>query len=93
MAEPTQADIDLFNSEVQRYIDGQKALGITISRDDAVVQFGNLLANQAKDPEGTHEATHPEDRIDALETKVTNLEARVATLEDVQGGTVVGPGA
>jgi hypothetical protein len=90
MAEPTQEDIDNFNAGVQAHIDAQHALGNNLSWDEAVTQFSNLLANQAADPEATDKATHPEDRVAAIERELALLTERVAYLEDVGGGTVVG---
>jgi hypothetical protein len=90
MAEPTQEDIDNFNAGVQAHIDAQHALGNNLSWDEAVTQFSNRIANQAADPEATDKATHPEDRVAAIERELALLTERVAYLEDVGGGTVVG---
>ena len=85
MAEPTEADVAEFNTQVDAYISRQAALGITLSREDAVIQFGNLLSNVAANPELV-------EKLSTIPERVDTLEARVAYLEDVQGGTVVGPG-
>jgi hypothetical protein len=80
---PTDEDIAAFNAAVQHHIDTQAALGITLSWDDAVIQFGNLLTNLVSDPEWT-------DPVSSHEQRITELEAQVAYLLDVTGTVVVG---
>lgn len=101
MAEPTQEDIDRFNAAVDAHIEGRAAEGVTLSRDDAVKQIGNLLKNLADDPEGTEKKFKAGDRLNTVEERlavledaerVANLEDRVAHLEDISGGTNVAEG-
>lgn len=65
--------------------------------DTAKEELGALLTNMEKDPTGTalYFARRELAQTEALEevkTTVSNLEARIAALEEVDGGTNVGGG-
>lgn len=90
-ATPTPEAVGDFNAGVQNHIDTQAALGVELTWEEAVTQFGNFLKNYAADPDGVARLLAIAERVDDLETARDNHEARIAHLEEVGGGVVVGP--
>jgi hypothetical protein len=88
MAEPTappQDEADAFTALVDLIIEQAREQGEALTRDEADTRAKNLLKNAA-DPN----YKSPDQRLNDVETQVANHEDRIAHLEEIGGGTVVG---
>jgi len=84
MSEPTPEDIQRFNDAAEQY-----ATEAGIPLEEAKANLGALLENMSTDPTST--ALFFARTELANNTRFDDLERRVAHLEEIGGGTAVGP--